>query len=49
MTVNEMYLFHKTGLSLSWIKHALQECNNDVKKADQYLKEKYGNNRTADR
>ena len=47
MTKNEMYLFHVTGLPLSWIKHALQEYNDDPHKALEYLREKHGNNRIS--
>ena len=41
MTKDEIYLFHKTGLPLSWIKYALQN-SKDVHKALQYLRDKYG-------
>ena len=41
MTVEEIFLFHKTGYPLSWIKHALQQCDGDKDKAYMYLKEKY--------
>lgn len=44
MNVNEIFLFHKTGYPLSWIKHALQQCDNDKDKAYAYLKENHGNN-----
>lgn len=37
-----------TGLPLSWIKYALQQCNDDPHNALKYLRENHGNSIITD-